>query len=46
MALNHEYETSPILIPAYKLDLKPKFIKSREVVQEYDQIVRILDEVN
>jgi hypothetical protein len=43
MALSPEHQTSPVAIPAYKLDLKPVYIKPGDVIKEFDKIVEILD---
>jgi hypothetical protein len=46
MGLIPEHLTSPVAIPAYKLDLKPNFIKPNEVIKEFDKIVQILEDID
>jgi hypothetical protein len=46
MGLIPEHLTSPVAIPAYKLDLKPIYIKPNEVIKEFDKIVQILEDID
>ena len=46
MGLIPEHLASPVAIPAYKLDLKPNYIKPNEVIKEFDKIVQILEDID
>ncbi len=46
MALSPEHQTSPVAVSAYKLDLKPNYIKRGEVIKEFDKIVQILVDID
>ena len=46
MALSPSHQTSPVVIPAYKLDLKSNYIKPNEVIKEFDKIVQILEDID